>query len=43
MYLDFNLENIVTVGVILLIWMVGLHLLGQAGVYIPQWISGSGS
>lgn len=37
MYLSFNLENIVTIGVMLLCWMIALHVLGQLGVYLPQW------
>jgi len=38
MYIGLNLENIVTVGVILILWMVALHLLGQLGVYMPAWL-----
>ena len=34
MYLSFSIENIVTVGLMLLGWMLVLHLLGQAGVHI---------
>ena len=34
MYLSFSIENIVTIGVMLLGWMLVLHLLGQAGVHI---------
>jgi hypothetical protein len=37
MYLSFSPENMITVGVMLLVWMVALHLLGQMGVYLPQW------
>jgi len=29
MYLSFNLENIITVGVMVMLWTVILHTLGQ--------------
>lgn len=43
MYLSMTLENWVTVGVILLIWMLAVHLLGQVGVHVASWVPGSGS
>jgi hypothetical protein len=41
-YLALNLENIITVGVILLCWMLAVHLIGQAGVSVASWLPGSG-
>jgi TM2 domain-containing membrane protein YozV len=41
-YLSFSLENIITIGVMLLVWMLAIHLLGQMGVHVASWIPGSG-
>ena len=41
MYLSFSLENIVTIGVMFLVWMVALHLLGQVGVNVSSLWGGS--
>lgn len=40
MYLGISIENIITVGVILLIWMLALHVAGQFGVRIKSWLPG---
>lgn len=37
MYLSFSIENMITIGVMLLVWMIVLHLLGQVGVMLPAW------
>jgi hypothetical protein len=37
MYLSFSIENMVTIGVMLLLWMLALHLLGQFGLMLPSW------
>lgn len=37
MYLKFSIENMVTIGVMLLVWMVALHGLGQIGIRLPSW------
>jgi hypothetical protein len=34
MYLSISVENFVTIGIMLLIWMLALHLAGQAGLRI---------
>jgi len=34
MYLSLSFENMITVGIILLGWMLALHILGQLGVHI---------
>ena len=36
MYLSLSIENFVTVGVMLLVWMLALHLAGQAGISIGK-------
>lgn len=41
-YLSVNVENFVTIGLMLLIWMVLVHLLAQLGLMIPKWIPGAG-
>ena len=40
MYLSFSVENILTIGVMLLLWMLALHLAGQAGLAIGNWLPG---
>lgn len=43
MYLGISVENFVTIGVMLLVWMLVLHLIAQIGIRVPSWISlGSG-
>lgn len=39
MYLSFSMENIITIGVMLLCWLLALHLLGQAGVTATKYLS----
>lgn len=41
-YLSVNVENFVTIGIMLLVWMVFLHLLAQVGLAIPRWLPGQG-
>ena len=36
MYLSFSLENIVSIGVMLMVWMIALHVLGQLGVHVSS-------
>ena len=38
MYIAMNVENIVTIGVILLCWMLALHLAGQLGVNVSKYL-----
>ena len=38
MYLGINIENFITVGLMLLVWMLALHVAGQVGVRIP-WLN----
>lgn len=40
MYLGISFENFVTLGVMLLAWIVFLHVLGQLGVHIADWLPG---
>jgi TM2 domain-containing membrane protein YozV len=42
MYLNFSIPNIITVGVMLLGWMLVLHLLGQAGVHLSSVFGNAG-
>lgn len=42
MYLSFTVENMITIGVMFLVWMVALHGLGQLGLHLPAW-TGLGS
>jgi hypothetical protein len=35
MYLGISVENFITIGIMLLIWMLTLHLIGQFGLQIP--------
>lgn len=39
MYLGISVENFITVGIMLLIWMIALHLIAQVGIRVPSWIS----
>lgn len=43
MYLGISIENFVTVGLMLLVWMVLLHLIAQVGIRIPAWANLGGS
>jgi hypothetical protein len=43
MYLAFSFENFLTVGIILLIWMLAVHVAGQLGVHVASWVPGAGS
>ncbi len=38
MYLSINMENIITIGVILLGWILFIHILAQLGVNIGQYV-----
>ena len=42
MYLGITLENFITIGLMLLVWMLAIHLLGQAGVQVASWLPGAG-
>lgn len=43
MYLSFTPENFITVGIILVVWMILLHVIGQLGVNVSQYIPGLGN
>jgi hypothetical protein len=36
MYLSLSFENMITIGIMLLLWMLALHVLGQMGVHIAS-------
>lgn len=40
MYLGISVENFITVGLMLLVWMLALHLAGQAGLKVASWLPG---
>lgn len=40
MYLGFTFENIVTVGVMLALWIVALHIAAQFGLRFASWLPG---
>lgn len=40
MYLGITIENFVTIGLMLLVWMLLLHVLGQFGVRFASWLPG---
>jgi len=43
MYLGVSVENFVTIGIMLLVWMLAIHLIGQVGVItFPNWLPGAG-
>ena len=42
MYLGISVENFVTVGLILLVWMILLHVMGQLGLNVAQYVPGLG-
>jgi hypothetical protein len=41
-YLSISFENFITIGVMLLVWMVGLHVLGQLGIRVSGLLPGGG-
>lgn len=41
MYLGISIENFITIGVMLLVWMLLLHVVGQVGVNLPFGLSGN--
>jgi hypothetical protein len=42
MYLGISIENFITIGLMLLVWMLALHIAGQFGVHIASWLPGGG-
>lgn len=42
MYLGITLENFITVGLMLLVWMLALQVMGQFGVRLGSLIPGRG-
>lgn len=42
MYIGIKFENFITIGVILLAWMLLLQVMGQFGVHLSQYIPGLG-
>lgn len=40
MYLGISIENFLTIGIMLLVWMLALHIAGQFGVGIASWLPG---
>ena len=36
MYLALSLENIITIGIILMIWMLAIHVLAQVGINVSS-------
>ncbi len=40
MYLSISIENIMTIGVMLLCWMLLLHILAQFGLKFASWLPG---
>lgn len=40
MYLGISLENFITIGLMLLVWMIGLHVVAQIGIRVPSWLPG---
>jgi hypothetical protein len=44
MYLGISVENFITIGLMLLVWMLLLHIVAQIGISIPSWANlGGGS
>jgi hypothetical protein len=44
MYLGISIENFVTIGLMLLVWMIALHVIAQIGIAVPSWLNlGGGS
>lgn len=41
-YLSISIENFVTIGLMLLVWMIAVHILAQLGLAIPRWLPGAG-
>ena len=42
-YLSVSIENFITIGLMLLFWMLAVHLLAQLGLALPSWLPGAGS
>jgi len=42
-YLGISLENFITIGLMLLVWMLALHIAGQFGLQIGNWLPGGSS
>lgn len=42
MYVGISFENFVTIGIILLAWIIFLHVIGQFGVHLADYIPGLG-
>jgi hypothetical protein len=42
MYLGISVENFITIGLMLLVWMLALHVAAQVGLAIPKWLPGQG-
>lgn len=40
MYIGISIENFVTIGLMLLLWMILLHAMGQFGVHLADYIPG---
>lgn len=38
MYIGLTVENFVTIGVMLIAWMIALHVLGQVGVHLGDYV-----
>ena len=38
MYLSINVENMVTIGIMLLGWILFIHILAQVGVNLGQYV-----
>lgn len=43
MYISITIENFVTIGLMLLAWMILLHVAGQAGLHLADYIPGLGN
>ena len=42
MYIGISYENFVTIGVMLLLWMITIHLLAQVGLNLADYVPGLG-
>ncbi len=38
MYLSFSVENIITIGIMFIGWMLAIHTLGQLGVNVGKYL-----
>lgn len=43
MYLGITIENFITIGIMLLVWMLTLHVAGQFGVRVSGLLPGGGA